>query len=79
MEERGEAEMALEEMARRYALLWLAVKVTARDENGQPTRGVLLSQHLTRVMLSHELNSIREKDICIFHAVERRRESVVMV
>ena len=74
-----ENEMDLTPLEAQYAPLWVAVKVTARDEIGQPTRGVLLCKHLSRQMLSHELSNVTEKDVCIFQAMQERKGSTVVI
>ena len=71
--------MGLDEMESKYAPLWLAVKVTARDGRGQPTRGIVLCQHMTRLMLFHELSKVAEKEVCIFQAIRERHGVVVMI
>lgn len=71
--------MSLEEIEKKYVSLWVAVKVTERDDDGQPKRGFVLCQHLNRKMLSHELTYCAEKDICIFRALPERKGFVVMI
>jgi hypothetical protein len=39
----------------------------------------VLCKHLSRQLLSHELNNVSEKDICIFQAMGERKGFTVMV
>lgn len=72
-------EIDLTDIDAKYAPFWYAVKVTARDENGQPTKGVVVCQHLTRQMLSQELTKLAEKDLCVFQALKEPRDAKVMI
>ncbi len=63
----------------KFAPMWVVLKITERDESGQPRKGVVLCKHLTRQLLSHELNNVSEKDICIFQAMGERAGFTVMV
>jgi len=72
-------EMDLTDIDGKYPPFWYAVRVTARDKHGQPTKGVVVCQHITRRNLSHELAKLAEKDLCVFQALEKPRVAKVMV
>ena len=72
-------EIDLAHIDAKYAPFWYAVKVTARDEYGQPTKGVVVCEHITRKMLSHELMKLAEKDLCVFQALREPRDAKVMI
>jgi hypothetical protein len=73
------ADQDMTEIQSRYESLWVAMLVTKRDEAGQPLRGRVLCQHLTRQMLSHEIVKLGEKDLCIFRALGKSKEGVAMM
>lgn len=58
---------------KRYEGLWVAVKVTERDESGQPLKGEVISKRALRSELMSEIR--KEEDICVFRAgpVPRQR------
>jgi hypothetical protein len=72
-------EMSLDEIEKKYAPLWVALRVTGRDAGGQPAKGTVICQHTNRDMLSHELTHLDEKDVCIFQAMKGQRKTVVMI
>jgi len=58
--------LTIAEAIQEYPEQWLAVRVTGRDSNGQPTEGVVVGHE--RDKRSLRTNTIREKDLCIFFA-----------
>jgi len=61
-------ELALPEIRRRYKERWVALVVTGRDANLQPTKGRVVADDSDRYMLRQKL--IAYSNICIFFAGE---------
>jgi hypothetical protein len=67
--EQGEPEdLALSEIFKRHKDTWVAMTVTARDKNFQPTRGKVVATNLDRYGLRQKL--LKYADICILYAGE---------
>ena len=67
--EQGEAEdLALSEISTRYKDNWVAIIVTARDKNFQPTSGKVVAHDVDRYRLRQNL--YKHRDVCIFFAGE---------
>jgi hypothetical protein len=67
--EQGEPEeLALPDIIAKYKGKWVAITVTARDKNFQPTKGKVVAESQDRYML--RLKLVKYKDICIFFAGE---------
>jgi len=65
----GEPEdLALPEIFKRYKGRWVAITVTVRDKNLQPTKGKVVADDMDRYLLRMKLK--KYKDICIFFAGE---------
>jgi hypothetical protein len=61
-------ELALPEIIKQYKGKWVAISVTGRDKNFQPTKGKVVADDLDRYMLRMKLKKFQ--DICIFFAGE---------
>ena len=61
-------ELALPEIIKQYKGKWVAINVTGRDKNFQPTKGKVVADDLDRYMLRMKLKKFQ--DICIFFAGE---------
>ena len=59
-------ELSIPEIIKSYNGKWVAIQVTARDKNLQPTKGKVVAESQDRYMLRQQL--IKYKDICIFYA-----------
>lgn len=59
-------ELTLEEIRTRHQNLWVAITVTKRDENGQPTAGLVVAEDADRYRLRDLI--VRYDDVCIFFA-----------
>ena len=59
-------ELDIQEIFTKYKDKWVAIKVTGRDKNLQPTRGIVLADEMDRYRLRQRI--IREKEACIFYA-----------
>ncbi len=60
------AELTLEEIRKRHPNLWVAITVTKRDENGQPTAGKVVAEDADRYRLRDLI--VKYGDVCIFFA-----------
>ena len=60
--------LSLPEVRKRYKDKWVAVVVTRRNRNLQPTEGKVVAEDLDRFLLRQKLGAYR--DICIFFAGE---------
>jgi len=58
--------LTLEEMKRQYHGQWLAVKVAARDDAGQPVRGIVVAHRPTRLEVSEAVKA--QRHVCLFYA-----------
>jgi hypothetical protein len=68
-DEEGQAvDIELAEIFRRYKDRWVAISVTKRDKNQQPTRGTVLADDFDRYRLRQKLMSTKEA--CIFFCGE---------
>ncbi len=57
---------SIESIMEKYEGLWVAVKVTERDESGQPLKGEVISKEAAR---SKVMDAIyKQEDICVFRA-----------
>jgi hypothetical protein len=61
-------ELALPEIIKQYKGKWVAISVTGRDKNFQPTKGKVVADDLDRYLLRMKLKKFQ--DICIFFAGE---------
>ncbi len=61
-------ELALPEIVKQYKGKWVAIAVTGRDKNLQPTKGKVVADDQDRYMLRMKLKKFQE--ICIFYAGE---------
>ena len=61
-------DLALPEIIKRYSGKWVAIQVTGRDKNFQPTKGKVVADDQDRYMLRPKL--MKYKEICIFFAGE---------
>lgn len=59
-------ELALPEIRKRYKDRWVAIVVTRRDRNFQPTRGKVVAEDIDRFLLRQKLG--KYPDICILFA-----------
>lgn len=57
-----------EQIKKEHVNRWVAVVVTKRDENGQPTEGVVVAEDFDRYRLRDQI--IQYNDICIFFGGE---------
>lgn len=58
--------LSLAQMIRRYRGQWLAVKVTKRDDAGQPTAGIVLAHKPTQFEAD---DAVREEaEVCLMYA-----------
>jgi len=62
------AELEIPEIFQKYKDKWVAITVTQRDKNLQPTKGRVLADDMDRYRL--RLKVIREREVCIFFAGE---------
>lgn len=60
--------LTLNEMKRRFHGQWLAVRVTRRDEVGQPTAGTVLARSPSRLEVSQAVK--QETHVCLVYAGE---------
>ena len=58
--------LTLAEAMQEYPEEWLAMRVTGRDSNGQPTEGVVVGHDRDKRLL--RTNTNKERDLCIFYA-----------
>ncbi|MCL5067913.1 MAG: hypothetical protein M1368_06130 [Thaumarchaeota archaeon] len=63
-EQQKEEELAIEEIKQKFYGDWVAIRVTQRDESGQPLKGVVLAHDVNRTLLRNMLNDVAE--CCIF-------------
>jgi hypothetical protein len=61
-----EMELSLPEIRTRHKDKWVAVVVTKRDRNLQPTKGKVVAEDMDRILLRLKLGAY--SDICIFFA-----------
>ena len=61
-------DLSLEEISSKYEGRWVAITVTARDENLQPARGIVVADEIDRYRLRNHLS--KYTDICILFAGE---------
>lgn len=61
-------ELSIGDIRRRYKGFWVAMMVTARDENGQPIKGVVVAADVDRYRLRQQTTT--HKELCIFYAGE---------
>lgn len=59
-------ELSLEEIRKAHPNLWVAIIVTKRDGNGQPTAGKVVADDADRYRLRDQI--IMHNDVCIFYA-----------
>ncbi len=59
-------ELTLREIRKQFKDRWVAVVVTRRDRNMQPTGGKVVAEDIDRYLLRQKLGAY--KDICIFFA-----------
>lgn len=65
-------ELTLQEIRKRHKDKWVAIIVTERDKNLQPSKGKVVETDLDRYMLRQKLRlkPKSNKDLCIFYAGE---------
>jgi hypothetical protein len=68
MSEEEFPELTLPEFFEQYKGRWVAMTVTKRDKNGQPTAGKLVAEDVDRYRLRQTV--VKNNDICIFFAGE---------
>ena len=61
-------ELEVSEILKQYKDKWVAIRVTKRDKNLQPTKGVVLAEDMDRYRIRQKV--IREREVCIFYAGE---------
>ena len=61
-------ELTLKEIFEQHKDMWVAMLVTKRDENMQPTAGKVVAEDVDRYRL--RVNIVKYDDICIFFAGE---------
>ncbi len=59
-------DQSLEEIVGKYSGSWVAMTVTKRDENYQPTRGIIVAHDMDRYKLRERIT--KYSDICIIYA-----------
>lgn len=64
--------MLIDEIKKKYEGSWVAVKVTERDEAGQPLRGIVVYEDTSRHRLRDRIPE--GEDVCIFFAGSVPRE-----
>ena len=64
----GSEELTLNQITGKYKNRWVAILVTARDANSQPTKGRVVGQDVDRYRLRSGL--MKYTDICIFYTGE---------
>jgi len=62
------ADLTLSEIRKRYKDQWVAIIVTGRDKNLQPSKGKVVAEDIDRYMLRQKLTKYNE--ICIFYTGE---------
>ena len=65
---RADDELTLDEIKKRHQKLWVAIVVTKRDKNGQPTAGRVVAEDADRYRLRDLI--VAQDDVCIFFAGE---------
>ena len=61
-------ELSLSQIAEKYKDRWVAIVVTGRDDNSQPTKGKVIAQDVDRYRLRSSLAKYDE--VCIFYTGE---------
>jgi hypothetical protein len=61
-------ELTLSQIAGKYKDRWVAIVVTARDANSQPTKGKIVTQDVDRYRLRQSL--AKHDEVCIFYTGE---------
>jgi len=61
-------ELELKEIFTKFKDRWVAILVTKRDKNWQPTAGKVIADDMDRYRL--RMKVIREREVCIFYAGE---------
>ena len=61
-------DLSLDEIMKNYAGRWVAITVTDRDENLQPTRGIVVADEVDRYRLRTQV--LKYTDICFLFAGE---------
>lgn len=59
-------ELSIDDIYKKHRGFWVALLVTARDENGQPVRGKVVCTDIDRYRLRQETRGYKE--LCIFYA-----------
>lgn len=63
-----EEALSLSEIRKKFEGDWVAIRVTERDESGQPTKGVVIANDVNRSRLRDMVLSVKE--CCIFSTRE---------
>ncbi|MDG6954707.1 MAG: hypothetical protein JRN33_06990 [Nitrososphaerota archaeon] len=61
-------EFTLSQIAEKYKNRWVAIEVTGRDGNSQPTKGKVVAQDVDRYRLRSSL--ARRGEVCIYYTGE---------
>ncbi|MDG6914279.1 MAG: hypothetical protein JRN14_03370 [Nitrososphaerota archaeon] len=61
-------ELTIPEISAKYKDRWVAIVVTARDSNSQPTKGKIVAQDVDRYRLRSGL--VKYEEVCIFYTGE---------
>jgi predicted transcriptional regulator len=64
--EEDQQELSISKMRELHKNRWIAITVTKRDKNGQPTAGKIVAEDVDRYRLRQ--NIIKYNDICIFYS-----------
>ena len=68
MSETESPELSMKEILEQHNDRWVAMIVTKRDKNGQPTAGKIIEEDVDRYRLRQ--STAKYNDICIFYAGE---------
>jgi hypothetical protein len=68
MSETEPPELSMEEILEQHKDRWVAMIVTKRDKNGQPSAGKIIEEDVDRYRLRQ--NTVKYNDLCIFYAGE---------
>ena len=62
------AELTLSQISELHHDRWVAIEVTKRDRNGQPTKGRVVAEDVDRFNIREK--TMKLSDVCIFYAGE---------
>lgn len=69
--------MNLDEVTKKYAVVWVACRVLKRDENGQPTDFEVVDFSPDRTTIRQKV--AQENDICIFYPGDKPMKGWMML